>query len=78
MDEEFEKGADSYKSLIECVETSINEENGEVAFICANGLKGMAETEQGNYFGDKLISFPRMQRKALQRREVYNLAIDKT
>lgn len=48
---EFEAGKRAYEALGECVETALEEENSEVAVICALPLAKLAEAEQANYFG---------------------------
>ncbi len=51
--EEFEAGRNAYRSLIVCVDTAIENENSEVAVICASALMDLAKTESANYFGDE-------------------------
>jgi len=48
---EFEAGRRAYEALGECVETAIEEENSEVAVICALPLAKLAEAEMASYFG---------------------------
>jgi len=51
--EEFEAGRNAYRSLIICVDTAIENENSEIAVICASALMDLAKSEGANYFGDE-------------------------
>ncbi len=48
---EFEAGKEAYRALIECVDTAIEEDNSEIAVICALPLAKLAQAEGANYFG---------------------------
>jgi len=48
-----EKGRKIYEELGNCVEMALEEENSEVAILCATPLAVLADLEGANYFGNE-------------------------